>query len=229
MLKLTYLPAFVQVVFRGMPGVWKSRHRLLLCWLIFMQAVYSGPKKLKEQARWTPTLITEWRFRRLLKATYWSIHVLVSWLADEAIKSFPAPEDGVLYLIGDGSEKPKRGKKHPVAQKGRKSNKHPYFFGIRFVMLMVAWDVYRIPVGFRLILPKTHPAYQTENELFRQMVVQFVPPRHRFLEHLSPIHIRLGDGGISPDHFDLRVRNFFLFCPIRRTSPSLFLWRSTSI
>ena len=176
MIKLTYLPPFVQAVFREMPGVWKSRHQLLLCWLIFMQAVYPGPKKLKEQARWTPTFIAEWRFRRLLKATYWSIHVLVRWLADEAIETFPAPEDGILYLIGDGSEKPKRGKKHPVAQKGRKSNRHPYFFGLRFVILMAAWDVYRIPVGFRLIRPKTHPDYQTENALFRQMVAQFVPP-----------------------------------------------------
>ena len=176
MIKLTYLPAFVKAIFRGMPGVWKSHHRLLLCWLILSQVVYPGPKKLKEQARWSPAFITEWRFRRLLKATYWSIHVLVTWFADEAIQRFPAPEDGILYLIGDGSEKPKRGKKNPVAQKGRKSNKHPYFFGLRFVMLMVGWDVYRIPVGFRLILPKTHPAYQTENALFRQMVVQFVPP-----------------------------------------------------
>ena len=176
MIKLTYLPPFVRVLFRGMPGVWKSRHQLVLCWLIFMQAVYPGSKRLKEQARWTPAFITEWRFRRLLKATYWSIQILVTWFAYEAIKTFPIPQDGVLYLIGDSSEKPKRGKKHPVAQKGRKSNKHPYYFGIRFVILMAAFDVYRIPVGFRLILPKTHPDYQKENELFRQMVAQFVPP-----------------------------------------------------
>lgn len=176
MIQLTYLPAFVRAGFRGMPGVWKSRHDLLLCWLIFLQVVFPGPKKLKEQARWSPAFITEWRFRRLLKATYWSIQVLVTWFAYEAIKTFPAPEDGILYLIGDGSEKPKRGKKHPVAQKGRKSNRHPYFFGIRFVILMAAWDVYRIPVGFRIILPKLHPDYQTENALFREMVLQFVPP-----------------------------------------------------
>lgn len=41
---------------------------------------------------------------------------------------------------------------------------------------MAAWDVYRIPVGFRIILPKTHLQYQKENELFREMVVEFVPP-----------------------------------------------------
>lgn len=176
MIKLTYLPPFVQSVFRGMPGVWKSRHHLLLCWLIFIQAVYPGRKTLKGLSRWTPTRITEWRFRRLLKAGYWSVHLLVTWFAQEAMKAFPAPEDATLYLIGDGSEKPKRGKKHPVAQKGRKSQRHPWFFGVRFVVLMAAWDVVRIPVGFRLILPKTHPDYQTENALFREMVCQFEPP-----------------------------------------------------
>jgi hypothetical protein len=42
MIKLTYLPLFITTIFRGMPGVWKSQHRLLLCWLIVMQAVYPG-------------------------------------------------------------------------------------------------------------------------------------------------------------------------------------------
>jgi hypothetical protein len=78
MLKLTSLPAFITTVFRGMPGVWKSQHRLLLCWLIVMQAVYPGRKTLHELARWSPGQITEWRLRRLLKASYWCVH-LCTW------------------------------------------------------------------------------------------------------------------------------------------------------
>ena len=39
MIALTYLPLFVTTVFYGMPGVWKGRHRLLLCWLMVMQAI----------------------------------------------------------------------------------------------------------------------------------------------------------------------------------------------
>jgi hypothetical protein len=42
MIAFTYLPAFVIVYFQRMPGVWKSHHRLMLCWLIFMQAIYPG-------------------------------------------------------------------------------------------------------------------------------------------------------------------------------------------
>jgi hypothetical protein len=63
-----------------------------------------------------------------------------------------------------------------VAQKGRKSKDHPWFFGIRFVLLIAAWDGYRIPVGFRIISPKRHAGYQNENALFREMVSEFTPP-----------------------------------------------------
>ena len=176
MITVTYLPLFVTILFRGMPGVWKSRHRLILCWLIFMQALFPGRKTLEELARWTPASITVWRFRRLLKASYWNVHLLVEWWVQEALHPLPPPKDGALYLVGDGSHKPKRGTQNPLGQKGRKSEHQPWFFGIRFALLIANWDVYRLPVAFRLIRPKRHPAYQPENALFRAMVDDFVPP-----------------------------------------------------
>jgi DDE family transposase len=124
MLILTYLPAFITAVFGGMPGVWKSPHRLLLCWLVVLQAVYPGRKTLEELHRWSPAAITAWRFRRLLRATYWSIHLLIAWLADDVIKTLPAPDDGILSVIGDGSHKDKRASQNPVAHQGRQSH-HP--------------------------------------------------------------------------------------------------------
>jgi Transposase DDE domain len=176
MIAVTYLPLFVTLVFRGMPGLWKSRHRVILCWLVFMQALYPGRKTLAELARWTPVHVTVWRWRRLLKAAYWDVHLLVDWWVQEALRTLPPPKDGTLYLVGDGSVKPKRGTHNPLAQTGRKSEHQPWFFGIRFVLLIVNWDVYRLPVAFRLIRRKTHPAYRTENALFREMVGHFVPP-----------------------------------------------------
>src|SRR6266851_3886334 len=89
LIAFTYLPGFVTIVFRGMPTVWRGRHRLIFCWLIFMQAVSPGRKTLEE---------------------------------------------------------------------------------------MAGWDGYRMPVGFRLILPKRHADYRSENALFREMVGEFVPP-----------------------------------------------------
>jgi hypothetical protein len=176
MLKLTYLPAFITLVFRGMPGVWKCQPRLLLCWLIVMQAVHPGRKTLHELARWSPRQITEWRWRRLLKSSYWCVHLLIEWLAHDVIAALPPADDGTIYVIGDGSHKPKRAMKNPLAQKGRHSKHKDWFCGSRFALLIVAWDVYRIPVSFRLILPKAHPEYRKENTLFRDMLQEFKPP-----------------------------------------------------
>src|SRR5262249_39825146 len=87
-----------------------------------------------------------------------------------------APANGIVYLFGDGSHADKRGSKTPVAQKGRISQHHPWFFGLRFVVLMAAWDGYRIPAGVRLILPKRHAGYRSENDLFGGLVGECVPP-----------------------------------------------------
>jgi hypothetical protein len=176
MVAVTYLPLFVTILFRGMPGIWKGRHRLMLCWLVFMQALFPGHKTLEELARWTPAQVTAWRFRRVLKASYWNVHLLVEWWGQEALNTLPPPKDGDIHLVGDGSDKPKRALQNPLAQKGRKSEHHPWFFGIRFALLIVHWDSYRLPVAFRLIRPKGHPEYQPENALFREMVGRFVPP-----------------------------------------------------
>lgn len=176
MIKITYLPAFVMSVFQGMPGVWKSRHRLLLCWLIVMQALFPGRKTLADLARWTPGEVTSWRWRRVLKAAYWDVHALVEWWGQQVLSLLPPPEDGVLTLTGDGSHADKRGAKNPLVQKGRQSEHHAWFFGIRFVLLIVSWDVFRFPVAFRVIRPKSHPHYRTENALFREMVMRFTPP-----------------------------------------------------
>src|SRR4029453_7813445 len=98
---------------------------------------------------------------------------LVSWLAQDLLATWPPPANGVLYLFGDGSHADKRGTKNPVAQKGRISKHHPWFFGLRFVLLMAGWDSYRLPVGFRLILPKRHGGYNSEKAVFREVVGEF--------------------------------------------------------
>jgi len=172
----TCLPPATRILFKGMPGVWRHRHRMVFCWLIVMQIVTSGARTLSGLSQSAPGFVTEWRFRRLLSAGYWSLKVLLHWFAEEAIKSLPVPENKVLYVIADGSKKDKRGQKNPAAQKGRLNEHHAWFFGIKFVVLMVAWDNYRIPVDFKMVLPKGHPDYQKENELFRHMLSHFQPP-----------------------------------------------------
>jgi len=172
----TCLPPAIRILFKGMPGVWRHRHQLVFCWLIVMQIVTSRARTLSGLSQSAPGFITEWRFRRLLSAGYWSLKVLLHWFAEEAIKSLPTPENKVVYIIADGSKKDKRGQKNPAAQKGRMNEHHAWFFGIKFVVLMVAWDNYRIPVDFQMVLPKGHPDYKRENELFRHMLSHFQPP-----------------------------------------------------
>jgi hypothetical protein len=58
---------------------------------------------------------------------------------EEALQTVPPSKDGTLYLVGEGSVKPKRGTTNPLAQKGRKSAYQPWFFGIRFVLLIATW------------------------------------------------------------------------------------------
>src|SRR5712691_3457896 len=176
MITVTSLPLFVTIRFRSMPGIWKSRHRLILCWLVFRQALYPGRKTLEERARWTPAQVTVWRLRRLLKASDWHVPLLMAWWAQEALATLPPPSDGTLSLVGDGSDKPKRGTQNPLAHKGRKRAHHPWFFGIRFALLIANWDVYRLPMAFRLIRPQSHPEYQPEHALLREMGGRFVPP-----------------------------------------------------
>jgi hypothetical protein len=105
------------------------------------------------------------------------VHLIVNWLAQDLLATLPPPPNGVLSLFGDGSHADKRGTKNPVGQKGRISQHHPWFFGLRFVLVMAAWDSDRLPVGFRSILPTRHAAYRSEHVLFREMVEAFVPPQ----------------------------------------------------
>ena len=128
MIAFTDLPSFVTVVWRGMPNVWRGRHRLLRCWLIFLQAIAPGRKTLEERARWAPATLTAWRFGRLLRAAYWHVPLLVSWLAHAILVALPAPTHGILYLVGDSRHADQRGSKNPVAQQGRQSQHHPWFF-----------------------------------------------------------------------------------------------------
>jgi len=173
---LSHLPSFFTIALRGIPVAFRHRHWLYLQWLILAQIVAPETRTLSGLSRLTPSHIRQWHFQRLLKAGYWSFRAVIWHLSRSAILSFPPAEDGTLYLIADSSEKPKRAKQNRVVQKGRRSHYKGYFFGIRFIVLIVSWDVYRIPVDFALILPKTHKQYQKENVLFQQMFQRFQPP-----------------------------------------------------
>src|SRR5437879_3715760 len=154
LLACTSLPGFVTMVWRGMPTVWRGRQRLLCGWLLCIQAVHPGRTTLAEMARWTPAPVPAWRFGRVLQAAAWTGPRLVRWWAQERVATLPAPANGILSLVGAGRHADTRGPKKPVAQQGRLSQPHPWFLGLRCVLLRAAWDGERLPVGFRRLRPK---------------------------------------------------------------------------
>src|SRR5919199_73450 len=70
------------------------------------------------------------------------------------LRSLPPPPDGVLYLIGDSTLKPKRGRKPPLGHFTRHGEHEPYQFGFELVLLIASWDRVRVPVALGLLDPQ---------------------------------------------------------------------------
>src|SRR5713101_6144200 len=128
MIAFTYLPGFVTMVFRGMPTVWRGRHRLIFCWLIFMQAVSPGRKTLEERARWTPATMTAWRFGRLRKATYGNVPLIVRWLAQDLVTTLPPPQWHAVALWRRKSRRHTRHQKSRSAARAEQSTSSLVFW-----------------------------------------------------------------------------------------------------
>ncbi len=175
-MSLTYLPRCVSQWLRVLRPCFHHRHHLVLSWLLVRHRVYGDRANLKELSRHGPAHLAYHHYPRLLGAAYWCTKALLWWFADQALQAFPPPGDGILYLVADSTLKGKRGPNHPVAQKTRLSQHHPYVFGFRMVILMAQWDTSRIPVDFALVRRPADPAYETENAWFRHMLQAFQRP-----------------------------------------------------
>jgi hypothetical protein len=152
------------------------RHYLVFCWLLVAHLVCFGKATVQGLARYTPTHVAAWHLRRLLAAGRWQWEQVLQWLVSEVLAAFPPPKDGVLYVVVDSTLKGKRGKKNPLGKKGRLNEYAPFTFGLHMVIVIAQWGVYRIPLAFRLVKPKDHPAYQSENVLVREMFAALILP-----------------------------------------------------
>jgi len=174
--KISILPIFVTQIFKKIPVIFKDSHKRSLIWFVLLIAIGVGNHKLTNMPQKGSVYAKEWRFRRLLSAGYWSLRVVLIWLVNEIVKDLPIPDDATVYLIGDGSKKDKRSKKNPFMQKGKIRQGAAWFFGIRFCILMMSWNNFRIPVDFEILYPKGHKKYRNENKLFRDMLKRFLAP-----------------------------------------------------
>jgi hypothetical protein len=176
MIRMTRVPEEVTHLLAPLKPCFSYRHHLVLCWLLVAHLVCFGKATVQGLARYTPRHVAAWHLRRLLAAGRWPWARVLEWLVSEALAAFPPPRDGVLYLVVDSTLKGKHSKKNPLAKKGRLNEYAPFTFGLHVVLLMAQWDVYRIPLAFRLVKPKGSPGYQSENALFREMLPAVVLP-----------------------------------------------------
>jgi hypothetical protein len=103
----------------------------------------------------------------------WDAQAVLTGMADKVLRSLPPAADGKLYLLGDTTHKPKRGKKHPLGHVTRQSKSSPHVFGFGMVVLVASWKGWRMPIQIATIDPdrKGH-----QNILFRQMLRDFEAP-----------------------------------------------------
>lgn len=175
MIKLTCLPKNVYNWLQVLKPMFRERHFLVFAWIVVSQAT-SQETTLKGLSRVAASHVKEWHFRRLLKASYWYSKAILWWFADHAMKALPESEDGICYLIFDSSIKEKCGKKNPVVKKKRLNSFSPFVFGVEFVIAILHWGNYRIPIDFEIVRKKDDENYRKPNSLTRWMLVRFVPP-----------------------------------------------------
>jgi hypothetical protein len=176
MIRMTRVPEEVTRLLAPLKPYFRYRHYLVFCWLLVAHLVCCGKATVQGLARYTPRHVAAWPLRRLLAAGRWQWARVLEWLVSETLAAFSPPKDGVLYLVVDSTLKGKRSKLNPLVKKGRLNEYAPYTFGLHAVILLAQWDVYRVPLAFRLVKPKGSKGSQSENALFREMLQEVILP-----------------------------------------------------
>lgn len=89
------------------------------------------------------------------------------------LRSLPPPTDGGLYLMGDSTRQPTRGRKYPVGHFTRHGEHEPYSVGLALGLWIASGDRLRVPVALGLIDPHSRGH---QNILFRQRLQTVVLP-----------------------------------------------------
>jgi hypothetical protein len=176
MIRMTRLPEEVARLLVPLKPYFSYRHYLVFGWLLVAHLGCYEKATLQGLARYLPSHIAAWHLRRLVAAGRWQWARVLEWLVSQALSAFPPPRDGVLYLVVDSTLKGKRTKQNPLAKKSRLNEYAPYTFGLHVVILIAQWEVYRVPLAFRLVKPKGSPGYRSENALFREMLQEVILP-----------------------------------------------------
>jgi hypothetical protein len=151
----------------------QARHFVIFCWLLVAIIRDPGAGTLKGLCPYLPPHLSYWALIRMLRSGKWDAQAVLSGMSKRVLRSLPPPADGKLYLIGDTTHKPKRGRQHPLGLVTRQRESSPYTFGFNMVVLVASWGQFRIPIALAPIDPKRKGH---QNILFRQMLREFEPP-----------------------------------------------------
>jgi hypothetical protein len=176
MIRFTRVPEEVARLLAPLKPYFSYRHYLVFCWLLVAHLGCFEKATLQGLSRHIPVQVAAWHLRRLLAAGRWQWAGVLKWLVSEALSAFPPSKDGAVYLVVDSTLKSKRTKQNPLVKKSRLNDYAPYTFGLHVVILIAQWDVYRVPLAFRLVQAKGSKGYQSENALFREMLQEVVLP-----------------------------------------------------
>jgi hypothetical protein len=132
----------------------QARHFVIFCWLLVAIIRDPAAGTLKGLCPYLPPPLSYWTLIRMFRSGKWDAHAVLSGMAAQVLRSLPPAADGKLYLIGDTTHKPKRGRQHPFGLVTRQSESSPYTFGFNMVVLVASWDRFRIPIAMATIDPK---------------------------------------------------------------------------
>lgn len=176
MIGITCLPSTVYDFlyhFKGHFRCGQGRHFLIFCWFLVMLIIDYGKGTIKGLSRIVPPHITYWAMMRMIRSGWWDADSLLRDIVEQVLPMLPPPEDGTLYLIGDSTNKGKRGEKHPLGRKLKTNEYDSYRFGFEMVILIASWGKYRLPIALAPINPEVKGH---QNIIFREMIERFVPP-----------------------------------------------------
>ena len=174
MFPLIRIPHNIRTRLETLRSGFRHDHHLVFCWLLVIQMVYPGRSSLKELSRWIP--VPYYQLTRLLSARYWNTPELWNWFVRRLLALVPAPLNRIGFLSIDLVEIDKRSYLNPFAKRSKKQSNGPWVFGLHLLVFCRNWDVWRIPVAFRLGRAKSDPAYVKDNVLVRQILPEIPWP-----------------------------------------------------
>jgi hypothetical protein len=123
----------------------QARHFVIFCCLLVAIIRDPGAGTLKGLYPYLPPHLSYWALIRMLRSEKWDAQAVLSGMSKRVLQSLPLPADGKLYLIGDTTHQPKRGRQHPLGLVTRQSESSPYTFGFNMVVLGPAGGNFAFP------------------------------------------------------------------------------------